>query len=55
MITLFNHDFSGRDLILLIGGLFLLFKATRELYGRLKGKLTGRGEAKVYAAFWTAA
>lgn len=53
MITLFNHDFSGRDLILLIGGLFLLFKATRELHGRLEGEVHGEGESKVYAAFWT--
>ena len=37
MVHLFGHGFSGRDLILLIGGLFLLFKATRELHGRLEG------------------
>lgn len=29
--------FSGRDLILLVGGLFLLFKATMELHERLEG------------------
>ena len=28
-----EHPFSGRDLILLGGGLFLLFKATMEIHG----------------------
>lgn len=47
MITLFNHDFSGRDLILLIGGLFLLFKATRELHtAGWKGSSRRGGSAK---------
>src|SRR5215217_2562740 len=31
------QDFSGRDLILLAGGVFLLFKATIELHERLEG------------------
>ena len=53
MVHLFGHGFSGRDLILLIGGLFLLFKATRELHGRLEGEMEGEGGSKVYAAFWT--
>lgn len=30
--TLFDHGFSGKDLVLLFGGLFLVFKATREIY-----------------------
>jgi predicted tellurium resistance membrane protein TerC len=32
-----DHPVSGRDLILLIGGLFLLAKATHEIHGRLEG------------------
>ena len=51
--TLLGHGFSGRDLILLAGGLFLLFKATRELHGRLEGEMHDEGQNKVYAAFWT--
>src|ERR1700744_5039335 len=31
-ITLFGHAFSWRDLILLGGGLFLVWKATREIH-----------------------
>jgi predicted tellurium resistance membrane protein TerC len=38
LFTLFNHSFSGRDLILLAGGLFLLFKATREIHDKLEGE-----------------
>ncbi len=51
--TLLGHAFSGRDLILLAGGLFLLFKATRELHGRLEGELQNEEQNKVYAAVWT--
>src|SRR5688572_5898642 len=32
-----GHDFSGRDLILLGGGLFLLWKATFEIHHKLEG------------------
>ncbi len=45
--------FSGRDLILLFGGFFLLFKATRELHGRLEGEDHESGEPRAYARFWT--
>ena len=34
----FNHELSGRDLILAGGGLFLLFKATREIHEKLEGE-----------------
>jgi len=30
--TVFGHPFSGRDLVLLIGGLFLIAKATHEIH-----------------------
>src|SRR3954451_8291458 len=38
LVTLWSHEISGRDLILILGGLFLLFKATREIHGRLEGE-----------------
>ncbi len=36
-ITVLEHSFSGRDLVLLIGGLFLLYKATVEIRAKVKG------------------
>jgi predicted tellurium resistance membrane protein TerC len=38
LFTLFEHPFSGRDLILGIGGLFLIFKSTREIHEGLEGQ-----------------
>jgi len=36
LFTVLGHDVSGRDLILLIGGLFLIYKATSEIYQKLE-------------------
>src|SRR4051812_37352587 len=38
LLTLWTHEISGRDLILILGGLFLLFKATHEIHGRVEGE-----------------
>jgi len=38
LFALWAHEISGRDLILIVGGLFLLFKATHEIHGRLEGE-----------------
>jgi predicted tellurium resistance membrane protein TerC len=37
LFTVASHPFTGRDLILLLGGLFLLFKATTEIHAKLEG------------------
>ncbi|HEY4573099.1 MAG TPA: TerC family protein, partial [Thermoanaerobaculia bacterium] len=37
LFTVLGQGISGRDLILLTGGVFLLFKATREIHDRLEG------------------
>jgi predicted tellurium resistance membrane protein TerC len=37
LFTLWEHPFSGRDLILLAGGAFLLFKATHEIHAQMEG------------------
>jgi len=37
LFTLFDHSVSGRDLILIGGGMFLLFKSTREIHHKLEG------------------
>lgn len=41
---------SGRDLILIAGGLFLLWKSTHEIHDKLEGK-EGHASAKVGATF----
>lgn len=38
LFTVMGHGFSGRDLILVAGGLFLLFKATKEVHEKLEGE-----------------
>lgn len=50
LFTLFGLEFSGRDLILLGGGLFLVAKATYEIHERLEGE-TGHSSARVAASF----
>jgi CBS domain containing-hemolysin-like protein len=52
LFSIFDYDLSGRDLILLFGGLFLLFKATIELHERVEGKVNTQRNSKVHAAFW---
>src|SRR3954471_3548597 len=38
LFTVFDQGISGRDLILIVGGLFLLGKATLEIHDRLEGE-----------------
>ena len=48
--TVFGHGYSGRDLILISGGLFLLWKATMEIHDRLEGE-ESHGSTKVAPSF----
>lgn len=48
IFSVLGHEVSGRDLILMIGGLFLLAKATREIHERLEGE-EGHGNSDVRA------
>lgn len=52
LITIADFSFSGRDLIMLLGGIFLLFKATTELHERLENRQHDAGHGKGYASFW---
>ncbi|MFN0159201.1 MAG: TerC family protein [Bacteroidota bacterium] len=36
--NLFGNDISGRDIILIVGGLFLLAKSTHEIHNKLEGE-----------------
>ncbi len=38
LFTIFNFDVTGRSLILILGGLFLIFKSTMEIHEKLEGK-----------------
>src|SRR6185369_15403624 len=38
LFTVFGQEISGRDLILILGGLFLLGKATFEIHESLEGE-----------------
>jgi predicted tellurium resistance membrane protein TerC len=48
--TVIGQEISGRDLILILGGLFLLGKSTYEIHDKLEGE-EGHASAKVAASF----
>ncbi|MGB7068625.1 MAG: TerC family protein [Pyrinomonadaceae bacterium] len=50
LFSIMGQDVSGRDLILLIGGLFLIAKSTHEIHGSLEGE-EGHSSKKVYSGF----
>lgn len=52
LVELFGKTFSGRDLIMLFGGVFLLFKATMELHERLEGHVAQSSGSVRHSAFW---
>ncbi len=50
LFELFGHGVSGRDLILLVGGLFLIGKSTHEIHSKLEGE-EGHASARVAPTF----
>ena len=52
LFVIFEHGVSGRDLTLLLGGLFLIAKATYEIHDKLEGE-EGHASSKVVASFWS--
>jgi predicted tellurium resistance membrane protein TerC len=50
LFSALGHSFTGRDLVLLIGGLFLIAKATYEIHEKLEGPEHEVGEAVAKAA-----
>lgn len=50
LFAVFGQEVSGRDLVLLIGGLFLIAKSTHEIHGSLEGE-EGSELRKVYSSF----
>src|SRR3970282_2751348 len=51
LFTLIGQEVSGRDLILLLGGLFLLAKSTHEIHQKLEGE-EGQISTRTAASFW---
>jgi predicted tellurium resistance membrane protein TerC len=50
LFSVIGHEISGRDLILILGGLFLLAKSTHEIHDKLEGEET-EGGARAAASF----
>lgn len=53
VFELFGMGFSGKDMILVLGGLFLLYKAVTEIHERLEGEeghASGGGKAVTFGA-----
>jgi predicted tellurium resistance membrane protein TerC len=50
LFVVLGEEISGRDLVLLIGGLFLLAKSTHEIHGNLEGA-ESEGETRKRASF----
>ena len=50
LFSVLGHGVSGRDLTLLLGGLFLIAKATYEIHDKLEGE-EGHASSKVTASF----
>jgi len=50
LFTVLGEEISGRDLILILGGLFLVWKSTTEIHHALEGREQGRN-AGAHATF----
>jgi predicted tellurium resistance membrane protein TerC len=50
LFTVLGEEISGRDLVLIVGGLFLLAKATHEIHSKLEGE-EGHASARVGPSF----
>ncbi len=52
LFSIAGHAFSGRDLILLLGGLFLIYKSTTEIHSKLEGEdeVTQSGRAASFSS-----
>jgi predicted tellurium resistance membrane protein TerC len=50
IFTVFGQEISGRDIILIVGGLFLIAKSTHEIHGKLEGE-EGHASARVAPSF----
>lgn len=54
LFSVFSHGVTGKDLILLVGGLFLIGKATYEIHEKIEGAALAEVKAKVVPTFGAA-
>ncbi len=52
LFTVLDYAISGRDLILILGGMFLLWKSTQEIWESLEGQEEGEHHVKVSSKYW---
>jgi predicted tellurium resistance membrane protein TerC len=52
LFAIAGFEISGRDLVLLAGGLFLIWKSVHEIHQKLEGE-EGESSARVRGAFWS--
>jgi len=50
LFSIFQNEVSGRDLILIIGGIFLVWKSTHEIHQKLEGE-EGHGTTRAVVSF----
>ena len=46
-----GHGISGKDMVVIAGGLFLLFKSTTEIFHKVEGRESVNAEAAKYSGF----
>ncbi len=51
LFTVFDFSLTSRDLILMLGGLFLIYKSTTEIHHKLEGEEETAGEKKKLSTF----
>ena len=51
LFSVVGHAISGRDLILIVGGLFLIGKSTQEIHDKLEGTEHGSGRSAAAVSF----
>jgi len=52
LFAVLDHRFSWRDLILIAGGFFLLFKGTRKIHSAIEGEDGHTGPSQPVRSFW---
>lgn len=52
LFTFLNQEISGRDIIMIFGGLFLLWKSTQEIWESLEGVEESHSQSSISSRYW---